>query len=84
MTELYRTTDLALHAIKKTVAAVIVYAMAAMVATERHLLINLADIREKEKQFLLDAPVSSSELIGTSIEMVVSKFREVRAWFAAC
>ncbi len=40
--------------------------MAAMVVTERHLWVNLADIGKKEKGFLLDAPVSPSELFGTS------------------
>ncbi len=57
--------------------------MAVMVATERHLWVNLADIGEKEKLFLLDTPVSPSELFGTSIETVVHKFREARAHSAA-
>ncbi len=54
--ELRSTTDLALKATKQ-MAAAIGRSMAAMVATERHLSVNLADIREKEKRFLLDAPV---------------------------
>ncbi len=52
-------------------------------ATERHLWVNLADIGEKEKRFLLDTPVSPSELFGTSVETVVHKFREARAHSAA-
>ncbi len=44
---------------------------------------NLADIGKKEKGFLLDAPVSPSELFGTSVEMVVEKFREAKARSAA-
>ncbi len=48
--------------------------MAAMVVTERHLWVNLADIGKKEKGFLLDAPVSPSELFGTSVKTVVEKF----------
>ncbi len=36
---------------------------------------NLADIRKKEKGSLLDVPVSPSELFGTSVEVVVEKFR---------
>ncbi len=52
VTELRRTTDLALKATKQTAAA-IGRSMAAMVATERHLLVNLADIGEKEKRFLI-------------------------------
>ncbi len=41
------------------------------------------DIGEKEKRFLLDAPVSPSELFGTSVETVVEKFREAKARSAA-
>ncbi|KAL0152608.1 hypothetical protein M9458_052331, partial [Cirrhinus mrigala] len=51
--------------------------------TERHLWVNLVDIGRKEKGFLLDAPVSSSELFGTSVEMVVEKFKEANARSAA-
>ena len=80
--ELRRTTDLALRATKQT-AASIGRSMAAMVATERHLWLNLAGIGEKEKAFLLDAPVSPSELFGTSVEAVVGKFREAKARSAA-
>ncbi len=40
---------------------------------------NLADIGEEEKRFLLDALVSPSELFGTSVEMVVDKFKEAKA-----
>ncbi len=39
---------------------------------------NLADLERKEKGFLLDAPVSPSELFGTSVDTVVEKFREAR------
>ncbi len=43
----------------------------------------MADIGEKEIFFLLDTPVSPSELFGTSVETVVHKFREARARSAA-
>lgn len=52
--------------------------MVAMVPKERHLWLNLADIKEKERNFLLDVPVLPSEFFGTSEEMVVGKFKEVR------
>ncbi len=78
--ELCRTTDLALPATKQAATAMGRY-MAAMVVTERHLWVS--DIGKKEKGFLLDAPVSPSELFGTSVEMVVEKFREARAHSAA-
>ncbi len=80
--ELRRTTDLALCATKQAATAM-GRSMAAMVVTERHLWVNLADIGKKEKGFLLDAPVSPSELFGTSIETVVEKFREAKARSAA-
>ncbi len=44
---------------------------------------NLADLEKKEKGFLLDAPVSPSELFGTSVETVVEKFKEAKARSAA-
>lgn len=50
-----------------------------MAATKRHLRVNLADIEGKEKNVLLDAPVSISELFAPSIEMVVGKFRQANA-----
>ncbi len=80
--ELRRTTDLALRATKQAATAM-GRSMAAMVVTERHLWVNLADIGKKEKGFLLDAPVSPSELFGTSVKTVVEKFREAKARSAA-
>lgn len=53
--------------------------MVAMVAMGRHLWVNLVSIGEKEKAFLLDAPVSPSELFGTSVEAVVGKIWEAKA-----
>ncbi len=48
--ELFRTTDLALRATKQAATAM-GRSMAAMVLTERHLWVNLADIGKKEKAF---------------------------------
>ncbi|KAL0178806.1 hypothetical protein M9458_024248, partial [Cirrhinus mrigala] len=76
--ELRRTTDLAIRATKQAATAM-GRSMAAMVVTERHIWVNLADLGKKEKGFLLDVPVSSSELFGTSVETVIEKFREVKA-----
>ncbi|XP_016315001.1 uncharacterized protein LOC107667797 [Sinocyclocheilus anshuiensis] len=80
--ELRRTTDLALRATKQAASAM-GRAMAARVVTERQLWVNLADIGKKERGFLLDAPVSPSELFGTSVETVVDKFREAKSRSAA-
>ncbi len=57
--ELCRATDLALRATKHT-ARPVGRSMAGSVATERHLWLNLTEIREKEKVFLLDAPPTHS------------------------
>ncbi len=80
--ELRRTTDLALHATKQAANA-IDRSMVAMVVTERNLWVNLADTGSKEKGFLLDVPVSPSELFGTSVETVVEKFKEAKTRSAA-
>ncbi len=80
--ELRRTTDLALRATKQAAFAM-GRSMAAMVVTERHLWVNLADLEKKEKGFLLEAPISPSQLFGASVETVVEKFREARARSAA-
>ncbi len=80
--ELHRTTDLALRATKQAATAM-GRSMAAMVVMDRHLWVNLADLERKEKGFLLNAPISPSELFGTSVETVVEKFREARAHSAA-
>ncbi len=80
--ELRHTTDLALRATMQTTTAM-GRSMAAMVVTERHLWVNLADLEKKEKGFLLDAPTSPYQLFGTSVEAVVEKFREARARSAA-
>ncbi len=53
--------------------------MAGSVAAERHLWLNLTEIHEKEKVFLLDAPISQSGLFGETVSAVVDKFRSVHA-----
>ncbi len=79
--ELRRTTDFSLHATKQATA--MSKSMAAMVVTERHMWVNLADIGKKEKGFLLDAPVSPFKLFSTSYKTLVKKFREAKARSAA-
>ncbi len=72
MKELRRATDLALRATKHTARAA-GHSMTALVAAERHLWLNLTDIREREKVFLLDAPISQSGLFGEAVSAVVDK-----------
>ncbi len=80
--ELRRATDLALRATKHTARAV-GRSMAASVAAERHLWLNLTEIREREKVFLMDAPISQSGLFGEAISTVVDQFRSAKTQLAA-
>ncbi len=82
MKELRRATDLALRATKLTARAV-GRSMVGSVAAERHLWLNLTEIREKEKVFLLDALISQSGLFGEAVSSVVKKFRSAKTQSAA-
>ncbi len=73
--ELRRATDLSLRAAKETVKS-IGRSMAALVATERHLWLNLSNIKGKDKNFLMDAPISPSGLFGGAVNSVVERFQE--------
>ncbi len=57
--------------------------MAGSVTAECHLWLNLTEIREKEKVFLLDAPISQSGLFGKAVNSVVEKFRSAKMQSAA-
>ncbi len=57
--------------------------MAGSVAAECHLWLNLTEIREKEKVFLLDAPISQSGFFGETVSSVVEKFRSTKTQSAA-
>ncbi len=80
--ELRRATDLALRATKHTARAV-GRSMVASVAAERHLWLNLTEIRERDKVFLMDAPISQSGLFGKEVSAVVDKFRSAKTQSAA-
>ncbi len=80
--ELHRATDLALRATKHTARSV-GRSMAGSVAAERHLWLKLTEICEKEKVFLLDAPISQSGLFGEAVSAVVDKFRSAKMQSAA-
>ncbi len=62
--ELRRTTDQAPGPPSKQLPRLGSWMATMVVATERHLWVNLADIGEKEKHFLLDAPVYIKGLIS--------------------
>ncbi len=65
--ELRRTADLALRATKETARA-IGRSMAALVAVERHLWLTLSDMKEKDRIFLMDAPLVPSGLFGDAVD----------------
>ncbi len=73
--ELRRATYLSLRAAKET-AKSIGRPMAALVATERHLWLNLSNIKGKDKNFLMAAPISLSCLFGGAVNSVVERFQE--------
>ncbi len=50
--------------------------MAALVATERHLWLNLNNIKGMDNNFLMDAPLSPSGLFGDAVNSVVERFQE--------
>ncbi len=77
--ELRRATDLALRAKKHTSQAV-GCSMAGLVTAKCHLWLNLT---EKEKAFLLDAPISSSGLFGDAVNAAVDKFMAAKTQSAA-
>lgn len=76
------SSDLALRA-SKQVARAIGHSLAAFIVMERHLWLNLSRLEEKDRSFLLDAPVSPPGLFGAAVEMVVLKFREAKVKSAA-
>ncbi len=73
--ELCRTADLSLRATKETARA-IGRSMAALVAAERHLWLTLSDIKDRDRVFLLDAPLSPSGLFGDAVNTVVDRHQE--------
>ncbi len=71
--ELCKATDLALRATKHTIRGVGRW-MAGSVGAEHHLWVNLTDIRDKKKVFLLDSHISQTGLFGEVVSSVVEKF----------
>ncbi len=80
--KLRRATDLSLR-VAKEMAKSISRSMAALVATERHLWLNLSNIKGEDKNFLMDAPISPSGLFGGAVNSVVERFQESAKQVAA-
>ncbi|KAL0193870.1 hypothetical protein M9458_012166, partial [Cirrhinus mrigala] len=75
--ELRSATDYALRATKVTAQA-LGRAMSTMVVQERHLWLNLAEMRDAEKARFLDAPISQSGLFGETVEEFAQQFSTVK------
>ncbi len=61
MHELRRTADLSFRTTKESARA-IWWSMAAMVAAERHLLLTLSEMKDRDRVFLMDALLATSGL----------------------
>ncbi|XP_048030341.1 uncharacterized protein LOC125257733 [Megalobrama amblycephala] len=57
--------------------------MAALVATERHLWLHLSSIKDKDKNFLMDALLAPPGLFGDAVNSVVERFQEANKQAAA-
>ncbi|KAI2654804.1 Transposon Ty3-G Gag-Pol polyprotein [Labeo rohita] len=75
--ELRSATDYALRATKVTAQA-LGRAMSTMVVQERHLWLNLAEMRDAEKARFLDAPISQTGLFGETVEEFAQQFSTVK------
>ncbi|KAL0147528.1 hypothetical protein M9458_057156, partial [Cirrhinus mrigala] len=71
--ELRSATDYALQATKVTAQA-LGRAMSTVVVQERHLWLNLAEMRDAEKARFLDAPISQTGLFGETVEEFAQQF----------
>ncbi len=80
--ELCKAADLSLRATKETASA-IGRSMAALVAAERHLWLTLSDIKDRDRVFLLDAPLSPFGLFGDAVDSIVERHQEARRQVAA-
>ncbi|KAL0173947.1 hypothetical protein M9458_029915, partial [Cirrhinus mrigala] len=75
--ELRSATDYALRATKVTGQAV-GRAMSTMVFEERHLWLNLAEMRDAKKVCFLDATISQAGLFGETVEKFAHQFSTVK------
>ncbi len=71
--ELRSATDLALRATKIT-DQVIGRSMASLVVLERHLRLNLTEMKDADKISFLDSPVSPNGLFGPAVEGFAERF----------
>ncbi len=77
MQELRTVTDLALRVMKVT-ARSLRRAMSTMVVQERHLWLDLAEMKDVDKARFLDAPISQAGLFGDTVEGFAQQFSAVQ------
>ncbi len=77
MQELHMATDFTLRATKVT-ARSLGKAMSTMVVQERHLCLNLAEMKDVDKVRFLDAPISQAGLFGDTVEGFAQQFSAVQ------
>ncbi len=77
MQELRTVTDFALRATKVT-ARSLGKAMSTMVVQERHLWLNVAEMKDVDKARFLDAPISQGGLFGDTVEGFAQQFSAVQ------
>ncbi len=75
--DLRAATDFTLMATKRAAQAV-GKAMGFMVVLQRHLWLNLADLKEADRKVLLNAPVTPSGLFGDAVESITERFAEAQ------
>ncbi len=77
MQELRMATDFALRATKVTSWS-LGKAMSTMVVQERHLWLNLAEMKDVDKARFLDAPICQTGLFGDTVEGFAHQFSAVQ------
>ncbi len=77
MQELRTVTDFTLRATKVTTRS-LGKAMSTMLVQERHLWLNLADMKDVVKARFLDAPISQAGLFGDTVEGFAQQFSAVQ------
>ncbi|XDV15042.1 hypothetical protein PO909_015190 [Leuciscus waleckii] len=75
--DLHSTTDLALRA-TKTTAQAIGRSMANLTVLERHLWLNLTEMKDVERAAFLDSPISTTGLFGPAVKGFAECFTEAQ------
>ncbi len=77
--DLRAATDFTLMATKRAAQAM-GKAMGFMIVLQRHLWLNLADLKDADRKVLLKAPVTPSGLFGDAVESITERMTLARRW----